>query len=180
MVSGSISLPCSGCFSPFPHGTGSLSVSQMYLALPDGSGRFPQNFTCSAVLRILLGNKSISCTGLSPSMAEFSNSFYYKSIFHITVLQPQYCRNNIGLGYSHFARRYSGNHFCFLFLWLLRCFSSPGLPPFGYHVFNVMGFPIRKSADQWLFAPTRSLSQLKTSFIAIESQGIRHVPLSAF
>ena len=31
-----------------------------------------------------------------------------------------------GLGCSHFARRYSGNRFCFLFLWLLRCFSSPG------------------------------------------------------
>jgi hypothetical protein len=27
MVSGTISLPCAGCFSPFPHGTGSLSVS---------------------------------------------------------------------------------------------------------------------------------------------------------
>ena len=31
-----------------------------------------------------------------------------------------------GLGCSLFARRYLGNHFCFLFLWLLRCFSSPG------------------------------------------------------
>ena len=37
-VSGSFSLPCSGFFSPFPHGTGSLSVSEEYLALPDGSG----------------------------------------------------------------------------------------------------------------------------------------------
>ena len=36
LVSGSISLPCSGCFSPFPHGTGSLSVSREYLALRDG------------------------------------------------------------------------------------------------------------------------------------------------
>ena len=54
MVSGSISLPYSGFFSPFPHGTSSLSVSQEYLALPDGSGRFTQNFTCSALLRILL------------------------------------------------------------------------------------------------------------------------------
>ena len=34
-----------------------------------------------------------------------------------------------GLGSSRFARRYSGNHFCFLFLRLLRCFSSPGSPP---------------------------------------------------
>jgi len=42
------------------------------------------------------------------------------------VLQPPYCRNNIGLGLFHFARHYSGNHFCFLFLCLLRCFSSAG------------------------------------------------------
>ena len=32
----------------------------------------------------------------------------------------------LGLGSSDFARRYSRNHFCFLFLRLLRCFSSPG------------------------------------------------------
>ena|GEM_PF-5878489 len=31
-----------------------------------------------------------------------------------------------GLDWSHFARRYSGNRFCFLLLWLLRCFNSPG------------------------------------------------------
>ncbi len=30
-----------------------------------------------------------------------------------------------GLGYFRFARRYSGNHGCFLFLGLLRCFTSP-------------------------------------------------------
>ena len=53
-VSGSISLPCSGFFSPFPHGTGSLSVSQEYLALPDGAGRFPQGVSDLAVLRISL------------------------------------------------------------------------------------------------------------------------------
>ena len=54
MVSGSISLPYSGFFSPFPHGTGSLSVSQEYLALPDGPGKFMQGFTCPALLRIPL------------------------------------------------------------------------------------------------------------------------------
>jgi hypothetical protein len=53
-VSGSISLPCSGFFSPFPHGTGSLSVSQEYLALPDGAGKFPQGVSDLAVLRIPL------------------------------------------------------------------------------------------------------------------------------
>ena len=53
------------------------------------------------------------------------------SIFYYTVLQPHQCRNKSGLGCSLFARRYLGNHYYFLFLRLLRCFSSPGLHPFG-------------------------------------------------
>ena len=51
MVSGSISLPLTGCFSPFPHGTGSLSVSGEYLALDDGPPSFTQGFTCPELLR---------------------------------------------------------------------------------------------------------------------------------
>ena len=35
-----------------------------------------------------------------------------------------------GLGSFHFARRYLGNHCCFLFLRVLRCFSSPGSLPY--------------------------------------------------
>ena len=35
-----------------------------------------------------------------------------------------------------------------------------------YLVFNQVGYPIRKCPDQRLFAPTRTLSQLTTSFIA--------------
>ena len=46
--------PNSECFSPFPHGTGTLSVSQEYLALPDGPGRFTQDSSCPALLRIPL------------------------------------------------------------------------------------------------------------------------------
>ena len=53
-VSGTISLPCLGCFSPFPYGTGSLSVSEEYLALSDGADRFRQDSSGPAVLRILL------------------------------------------------------------------------------------------------------------------------------
>ena len=40
------------------------------------------------------------------------------------VLQPRSCRNMNGLGYSPFARHYWGNHCYFLFLQVLRCFSS--------------------------------------------------------
>ena len=77
MVSGSFSLPCSGFFSPFPHGTGSLSVSQEYLALADGPARFTQGFTCPALLRILLSLTSLAHTGLSPSMVQISNCFWF-------------------------------------------------------------------------------------------------------
>ncbi len=35
----------------------------------------------------------------------------------------------IGLGSCAFARHYLRNHFCFLLLRVLRCFSSPRLPP---------------------------------------------------
>ena len=45
------------------------------------------------------------------------------------VLQPREGRNLPGLGCSPFARHYLGNHFCFLFLPVLRCFSSRGSPP---------------------------------------------------
>ena len=62
-------------------------------------------------------------------MINLSRSFHFTLSCHITVLQPQYCRNNIGLGFSRFARHYFGNHFCFLLLWVLRCFSSPRSPP---------------------------------------------------
>jgi hypothetical protein len=51
VVSGTISLPSQGFFSPFPHGTGSLSVASEYLALPDGPGSFEQGSTCPALLR---------------------------------------------------------------------------------------------------------------------------------
>ncbi len=51
LVSGSFSLPSQGFFSPFPHGTGSLSVIKEYLALEGGPPRFRPGFTCPALLR---------------------------------------------------------------------------------------------------------------------------------
>ena len=77
MVSGSFSLPCSGYFSPFLHSTGSLSVSWEYLALPGGPGRFRQDSSCPAILRIPLTLNSITCTGLSPSTAQLSSRFQF-------------------------------------------------------------------------------------------------------
>src|SRR5690606_14567971 len=74
-VSGSISLPSPGFFSPFPHGTGSLSVGQEYLALEDGPPMFRQGFSCPALLNFI--HMALSHTGLSPSMAGLSRPFRY-------------------------------------------------------------------------------------------------------
>ena len=60
---------------------------------------------------------------LCPTFPGSSSSVF---IIIMPVLQPRLCLNIVGLGYSHFDRHYSGNHFCFIFLRVLRCFSSPG------------------------------------------------------
>ena len=60
--------------------------------------------------------------------SSFPNLFHLKINVHIRVLQPRTCLNKYGLGCSLFDRLYWGNHVCFIFLRLLRCFSSPSLP----------------------------------------------------
>ena len=52
--------------------------------------------------------------------------------------------------------------------------------PYGTYTLLYVGSPIRKSADQWLFAPPRSLSQLVTSFVGSCCQGIRLMLLLAW
>ena len=90
-----------------------------------------------------------------------------------------------GLGCSEFARHYYRNHGCFLFLWVLRWFTSPGSPriPMYSECDNCcsqqLGFPIRTSPDHGLLASPRSLSQLVTSFIAYLRQGIHTHALSS-
>ena len=44
--------PLPGFFSPFPHGTGSLSVIQEYLVLRGGPRKFKRGFTCPFLLGI--------------------------------------------------------------------------------------------------------------------------------
>ena len=85
-----------------------------------------------------------------------------------------------GLGLFLFARRYSGNHFCFLFHRVLRCFTSPGWLALRRDAScPAPGFPIRTSWDHSLCAAPPGLSQLTTSFIASRCQGIHRAPLVA-
>ena len=83
--------------------------------------------------------------------------------------------------WSDFARHYFRNLGWFLFLRLLRCFSSPGSPPRAY-VFST-GYPYgwvspfgNPRIKACLAAP-RGLSQPTTSFIACNRQGIHDMHL---
>ena len=69
---------------------------------------------------------SASVTGLSPSLAGFPKTIPLPPAVLSAVRTPA-C-SHPGLGSFPFARRYSGNRCFFLFLRLLRCFSSPGSP----------------------------------------------------
>src|SRR5215475_5597801 len=90
-----------------------------------------------------------------------------------------------GLGYSEFARHYYRNHGCFLFLPVLRWFTSRGSleHPMNSDARNgcshPLGSPIRKSPDHSLLAASRSLSQLTTSFFAFLRLGIHTHALSS-
>ena len=147
MVSGSISLPSPGFFSPFPRGTSSLSVVVSCLALDRGRPGFRQGFSGLAVLRIPSHEERISVGygALTPS-GRPSHAVPLPSAFVTSraparssgrFLQPPIGNGvrldtDLSLGSSPFARRYSGNHSCFLFLQVLRWFSSLGIASHTY------------------------------------------------
>ena len=140
-VSGTISLPSPGYFSPFPHGTGSLSVAETYLALEDGPPEFTQDSTCPALLgcqvqedQLTFAYRPITFSGCAFQRILLATDFVTSratrrwlrpspSTPHKhTACTPEGLQ---GLGSSPFARRYLGNRYCFLFLRVMRCFSSP-------------------------------------------------------
>ena len=85
---------------------------------------------------------------------------------------PQPCVRNAcqlshtrSLACSAFARHYLRNHYCFLFLWVLRCFTSPRSLQLPYtfrqrslHMTgDIRGFPIRRSPDRSSFTSSPGL-----------------------
>ena len=89
MVSGSVSPPCSGYFSPFPHGTSPLSVSQEYLALPDGAGRFERDFSGPVLLRILLSTLTLPLRDYHPLWPTFPDSSRSVTVEYRSPTTPQ-------------------------------------------------------------------------------------------
>ena len=151
-VSGSFSLPSPGFFSPFPHGTSSLSVVTEYLAFDRGRPRFRQDSSCPAVLRYR-PTESPLCRirGFHPLCQAFPDLSAIMTFSRNSAprgqaaLQPlttsllallvSYNNNatrtkkRSGLGSSDFARRYFRNHYCFLFPGYLDGSVPPVLLP---------------------------------------------------
>ena len=105
MVSGSLSLPSPGFFSPFPHGTRSLSVAARYSALDRGRPGFGQGSSCPALLRILLDGFVFRLRGSHALRRAFPCPSASLSSFTSQSYNPA----RGGLGSSPFARRYLGN-----------------------------------------------------------------------
>ncbi len=136
----------------------------------DGPPSFRRGFSCPAVLRIHtrvirhVDYRAITFFGWL-FQADSSIPMPRDGVSY----NPK--RLALGLGWSRFARHYSGNRVCFLFLWVLRCFSSPGVPfipyefRYEYDPFRVAGCPIRKSPGQSLLTAYRSISVFVPSFI---------------
>ena len=92
-----------------------------------GPRMFRQGSTCLGVLWIPPCRPRLRVRGSHPLWLAFPKPFPCPRR-GIVRSEPRRAAR-AGLGPSHFARRYSGNRCFFLFLRLLRCFSSPGSPP---------------------------------------------------
>ena len=87
-----------------------------------------QDFTCPALLRVPLCRAKLRVRGSHPLWPDFPDRSARLATCNAAALLPPRGLDRAGLGYSPFARHYWGNHCCFLFLRVLRCFSSPRSP----------------------------------------------------
>ena len=163
--------PLPGFFSPFPHGTGSLSVGQEYLALEDGPPIFRQDFTCPALLVASLVPPSIfrvrGCHPLRPHFPERSTRSKAKSCRLFPFRSPLLWESRL-MSVPPATEMFQFTGFALPRLCIQRGVTLAGwVSPFGY---------LRIKAR--LPAP-RSFSQAATSFIACNRQGIHHMHLVA-
>jgi hypothetical protein len=163
--------PLPGFFSPFPHGTGSLSVDHEYLALEDGPPIFRQDFTCPALLvPRLVPPRAFRIRGYHPLWPDFPD----RSARHAAKTWRLFRFRSPLLSESRLISVPPGTEmfqfpgFASLRLWIQRRMTLAGrVSPFGH---------LRIKAC--LRAP-RSFSHATTSFIACDRQGIHHMHLFA-
>ena len=161
--------PLPGFFSPFPHGTGSLSVDYEYLALEDGPPIFGQDFTCPALLisRLVppLPFRIRGCHPLWPHFPERSAREMAKSRWLVRFRSPLLSESRL-ISVPLPTEMFQFRRFALPCLCIRQGVTLAGwVSPFGN--------PRIKAR---LPAP-RGLSQAATSFVACCRQGIHHMHL---
>src|SRR4051812_9695937 len=127
VVSGALSLPAQGCFSPVPHGTRPLSVTQESLALEGGPPSFAPGFSFRALLRNSATPASwFPLPGSHRLWPSVPGEFTYRALTRPQVLQPR-SHKETGLGSGPFRSP------------LLRTSRLISLPP-GTEMFQFPGF----------------------------------------
>ena len=109
----------------------------------------------------------ITCTGLSPAMAQLSRRFHLSSLRHWPG--PRSLATTSGVSVDVLSSGYldvSVPRVRFATLCIQVTIQL-----------KAVGCPIRKSMDQSVFAAPHGLSQRITSFIASQRQGIHRMPL---
>ena len=118
------------CFSPFPHGTSALSVADEYLALEGGPPGFrqgssvPPPYSGTRVTRMRKVRLQGSHLLRRAVPGRFDSSTHDRAGYAPHRPYNPEPPKESGLGSSAFARRYLRNLAGFLFLQVLRCFSS--------------------------------------------------------
>ena len=163
--------PLPGFFSPFPHGTGSLSVDHEYLALEDGPPIFRQDFTCPALLVAGLVPHHCFCVrGYHPLWPAFPDRFANndaKTCWLLRVRSPLLPESRL-ISVPSVTEMFQFTEFALPTLCIQVGVTLAGrVSPFGYSRIKAC-----------LLAP-RDFSQATTSFIACDRQGIHHMHLFA-
>ena len=176
-VSGSFSLPSRGSFHRSL--TVLYSIGHMVVfSLTRWSSLIPTGFLVSRRTPDTPSLRTISPTGLLPSLAVLSNTLRISFFVDFGVLYPARI-TTCGLGSSDFARHYFRNR---LFTFFSSGYLDVSVPrvPFYTTIYSLydtitllmVSSLIRISTVQCLFATTRSFSQLVTSFFGAMYQGI--------
>ena len=139
--------PLPGFFSPFPHGTSSLSVDYEYLALEDGPPIFRQDYTCPALLVAhLVPPPTFFVQDYHPLWSDFpfrSDKSMAKMCWLFRFRSPLLSESRL-MSFPRATEMFQFTRFA----------SQP-------YVFRLrylsVGFPIRKSPDQSSFASSPKL-----------------------
>ena len=163
--------PLPGFFSPFPHGTGSLSVNDEYLALEDGPPIFRQDFTCPALLvSSLVPHRGFRVRGYHPLWPPFpgrSANARAKTRWLVPFRSPLLWESRL-ISVPPVTEMFQFTGFALPTLCIQVGVTLAGrVSPFGNPRINA-----------YLPAP-RGLSQAVASFIACYRQGIHRMHLFA-